>query len=221
VTISVVIPTLNEAATVAAAVASARAALGDCEVLVVDACSSDGTAQAAAAAGAIVVTAAGSRAEAMNAGASAAAGDVLLFLHADTTLPAGASAAIASALRRSAAGAFRIGFDRPRPAIEWLVNTRSRLFRIVYGDQAIFTSRSAFERVGGYRPIPIMEDRDLARRLRRSGGLALLPLRVTTSSRRHRSGGGLRTLTRGWLIQVLYTLRVPPERLARRYPPVR
>jgi rSAM/selenodomain-associated transferase 2 len=221
VTVSVVIPTLNEAASVAAAVASARAALGGCEVLVIDAGSSDGTAEAATAAGAIVVTAAGSRAEAMNVGASMAVGDVLLFLHADTTLPAGAAAAISAALRRCGAGAFRIGFDHPRPVVEWLVNARSRLFRVVYGDQAIFASRAAFERVGGYRPLPIMEDRDLARRLRRSGGLALVRLRVTTSSRRHRSDGGLRTLGRGLLIQVLYTLRVPPERLARRYPPVR
>jgi GT2 family glycosyltransferase len=92
---------------------------------------------------------------------------------------------------------------------------------VVYGDQALFASRAAFERVGGYRPIPIMEDRDLARRLRRSGGLVLLPLHVTTSSRRHRTDGDVRTLARGWLIQLLYTLRVPPERLARRYPPVR
>jgi rSAM/selenodomain-associated transferase 2 len=221
VTISVVIPTLDEAESVAAAVASARAALGDCEVLVIDAGSRDGTAEAAAAAGAIVVTAVGSRAEAMNVGASTAAGDVLVFLHADTTLPAGAAAAISTALRHSGGGAFRIGFDHPRPVVERLVNARSRLFRVVYGDQAIFASRAAFERVGGYRPIPIMEDRDLARRLRRSGGLAVLPLHVTTSSRRHRNDGGLRTLARGWLIQLLYTLRVPPERLARRYPPVR
>jgi rSAM/selenodomain-associated transferase 2 len=221
VTISVVIPTLNEAAGVAAAVASARAALGDCEVLVIDAGSRDGTAEAATAAGATVVTAAGSRAEAMNAGASLASGDVLLFLHADTTLPEGAAAAIAAALDSCGAGAFRIGFDHPRRLVERLVNARSRLFGVVYGDQAIFASRAAFERVGGYRPIPIMEDRDLAHRLRRSGGLALLPLCVTTSSRRHRSDGGLRTLGRGWLIQLLYTLRVPPERLARRYPPVR
>jgi rSAM/selenodomain-associated transferase 2 len=221
VTISVVIPTLNEAAGVAAAVASARAALGDCEVLVIDAGSSDGTAEAAASAGAIVVTAPGSRAEAMNVGAAAAVGDVLLFLHADTSLPAGAAAAISAALERCGAGAFRIGFDHSRPVVERLVNGRSRLFRVVYGDQAIFASRVAFERVGGYRPLPIMEDRDLARRLRRSWGLALLPLRVTTSSRRHRSGGGLRTLARGLLIQLLYALRVSPERLARRYPPVR
>jgi rSAM/selenodomain-associated transferase 2 len=216
-----VIPTLDEAATIGRAVASARAALGDCEVLVIDAGSSDGTAAAAAAAGATAVTAPGSRAEAMNAGAAMASGDVLLFLHADTTLPAGAAGAIATALQHAAAGAFRIRFDHPRPVAELVVNARSRLFKVVYGDQALFASRAAFDRVGGYRAIPIMEDRDLARRLRRSGGLVLVPLRVTTSGRRHRRDGGLRTAARGWLIQLLYALGVPPERLARRYPPVR
>ncbi len=220
-TISVVIPTLNEGAGVGAAVASARAALGDCEVVVVDAGSSDGTVAAATGAGASVVSVAGSRAEAMNAGAAIASGDVLLFLHADTTLPDGAATAIASALQHAGAGAFRIRFDRPRPVIERVVNARSRLLKVVYGDQALFASRAAFDRVGGYRAIPIMEDRDLARRLRRAGGLVLLPLCVTTSSRRHHTDGDLRTLARAWLIQLLYTLRVPPERLARRYPPVR
>jgi rSAM/selenodomain-associated transferase 2 len=221
VTISVVIPTLDEAATITAAVAAARRALGDCEVIVVDAGSSDGTAAAATAAGATVVTAPGSRGAAMNLGASVASGDVLLFLHADTTLPAGAAAAISAALRHGGAGAFRIAFDRPRPALERVVNLRSRLFKVVYGDQALFATRAAFERAGGYQPIPIMEDRDLAARLRRDSGLTLVPLPVTTSSRRHRRDGQLRTIARHLLIQLLYTLRVPPERLARRYPPVR
>jgi hypothetical protein len=157
----------------------------------------------------------------MNAGAAAASGDALVFLHADTHLPAGAGPAIATALARAAAGAFRIGFDRPRPLVEQMVNARSQLFKIVYGDQALFVSREAFDRVGGYRPLPIMEDRDLATRLRRDGGLVIVPLAVTTSARRHRSDGHARALARNWLIQVLYTLRVPPERLARMYPPAR
>jgi rSAM/selenodomain-associated transferase 2 len=218
---SVVIPTLDEAATVAGAVAAARAALTDPEVIVADAGSGDGTAEAAVAAGARVLLARGVRAEAMNAGAAAASGDVLVFLHADTHLPAGAGAAIATALAGAGAGAFRIAFDRPRPLVERVVNARSRLLKIVYGDQALFVSRAAFERVGGYRPLPIMEDRDLATRLRRSVGLVIVPLAVTTSARRHQSDGHARALARNWLIQLLYTLRVPPERLARMYPPAR
>jgi rSAM/selenodomain-associated transferase 2 len=218
---SVVIPTLDEAATVTGAIAAARAALPGAEVIVADAGSGDGTAEAAAAAGARVLVAPGARADAMNAGATAASGDVLVFLHADTHLPAGAGPAIATALTRAAAGAFRIGFDRPRPLVERMVNARSQLFKIVYGDQALFVSREAFDRVGGYRPLPIMEDRDLATRLRRDGGLVIVPLAVTTSARRHRSDGHARALARNWLIQVLYTLRVPPERLARMYPPAR
>ena len=143
----------------------------------VDAGSRDGTAAAAATAGATVVTAPGSRAEAMNAGAAAATGDVLLFLHADTLLPAGAAARHRGRARRRAAPApSGSGFDRPRPVLERLVNLRSRLFKVVYGDQALFASRAAFERVGGFRPIPIMEDRDLAARLRRAGGLTVVPL---------------------------------------------
>ena len=220
-TISVEIPTLDEAAAIGAAVAGARRALGACEVIVVDAGSRDGTAAAAAAAGATVVTALGSRADAMNQGASVASGDVLLFLPADTLLPAGAAGAVAAALERTGAGAFQIRFDRPRVVLERLVNLRSRVFKVVYGDQALFASRAAFDRVGGFRPIPIMEDRDLAARLRRAGGLTVVPLAVTTSSRRHRRDGQVRTIARHWLIQLLYTLRVPPERLARIYPPVR
>jgi rSAM/selenodomain-associated transferase 2 len=218
---SVVIPTLDEAASVAETIAAARAALPGAEVIVADAGSGDGTAEAAVSAGASVLLAPGVRAEAMNAGAAAASGDVLVFLHADTHLPAGAGEAIVTALGRAGAGAFRIRFDRPRPLVERTVNARSRLLKIVYGDQALFASRQAFDRAGGYRPLPIMEDRELATRLRRDGGLVIVPLAVTTSARRHRSDGHARALARNWLIQLLYTLRVPPERLARMYPPAR
>ena len=142
-TISVVIPTLNEADTIAGAVAAARRGLGDCEVVVVDAGSADGTAAAARAAGATVVTADGTRAVAMNLGASISTGDVLLFVHADTMLPTGAGDAIQVALRRRNAGAFRIRFDQPHRVLELLANVRSRLFKVVYGDQALFVSAMA------------------------------------------------------------------------------
>jgi rSAM/selenodomain-associated transferase 2 len=221
VRISVVVPTLAEAATVGEAVAAAKATLGDCEVIVVDGGSDDGTPEAAAAAGATVVSTAGSRAEAMNAGAARAGGEALLFLHADTILPDGAGDAVRAALAKVDGGAFRLGFDERPPLWRLLSSGYSRSSRVAYGDQAIFVSRPAFERIGGYRPLPIMEDYDLVVRLRREGSFALLPLVVTASARRHRRQGELRTAVRIVAIKVLYRLGVSPDRLARAYPPAR
>jgi rSAM/selenodomain-associated transferase 2 len=221
VRISVVVPTLAEAATVGEAVAAARTTLGDCEVIVVDGGSTDGTPEAAAAAGATVVSVAGTRAEAMNAGAARAGGEALLFLHADTILPDGAGDAVRAALAKGDGGAFRLGFDE-RPAFWRLLSAGySRSSRVAYGDQAIFVSRRAFERLGGYRPLPIMEDYDLVVRLRREGSFTLLPLAVTASARRHRRQGELPTAVRIVAIKVLYRLGVSPDRLARAYPPAR
>ena len=217
--ISVVIPTFHEAARVGAAIASARATLGDCEVIVVDAESDDGTATAARTAGARVVVAAGTRGEAMNAGARIANGGALLFLHADTTLPDGAGDAVRVALGTADGGAFRLRFDDRRPVLEAFTHLRGRFFRPVYGDQAIFVVRTTFDRLGGYRPLAIMEDYDLVSRLRSTGRFTLLDLPVETAARRHRDRGALRTVTRIWAIQCLYHLGVPPARLARYYPP--
>jgi rSAM/selenodomain-associated transferase 2 len=221
VSISVVMPTLTEAATVGRAIASARATLDPVEVIVVDAGSTDGTADAARAAGATAVVAPGTRADAMNLGAGLATGDVLVFLHADTTLPPGAGGAIRDAVRTVDGGAFRLGYDDGRPLMRALDDVRLRLSGPVYGDQAIFVTRAAFERVGGYRPLPIMEDYDLVRRLRQGHRFALLPLSVVTAARRHRHHGTIRTLARMWAIQCLYRVGVSPARLARRYPPTR
>ena len=145
--ISVVVPTLTEAATVAEAVGVARRTLGDCEVIVVDGGSADGTAEAAEAAGATVLQATGSRAEAMNAGAARASGDALLFLHADTILPEGAGDAIRAALAHAEGGAFRLGFDERPPLWRVLSAGYARTSRTAYGDQAIFVSRTAFDRL--------------------------------------------------------------------------
>lgn len=215
--ISVVIPTLAERETVARAIVSARRALGTCEIVVADGGSADGTREAAAAAGARVVDGPGTRADAMNAGAAAATGDVLVFLHADTTLPEGAGEAIRGALADADAGAFSVRFD-DRPA---LARAAARLYRPfhrgVYGDQAIFVGRAAFERVGGYRPLPIMEDYDLVERLRAGGRVRVLPDAVTTSARRQRAHGEVRTFLAVASIKALYRLGAPPARLARAY----
>jgi rSAM/selenodomain-associated transferase 2 len=219
--ISVVVPTLAEAATVAEAVGAARRTLGDCEVIVVDGGSADGTAEAAEAAGATVLEATGSRAGAMNAGAARASGGALLFLHADTILPEGAGDAVRAALAHADGGAFRLGFDERPPLWRVLSAGYARTSRTAYGDQAIFVSRTAFDRLGGYRPLPIMEDYDLVERIRRQGRFELLPLSVRVSARRHRRQGELRTFLRIGAIKILYRLGVPPDRLARAYPPAR
>lgn len=197
--LSVVIPTLDEAEGIAEAVASARAP--DVEVLVVDGGSSDDTLDRAARAGARVLSAARGRARQLEAGARAASGDTLLFLHADTRLPAGYADAVAGALRdpRVVGGAFRLRFDARTRALRWIERgaaLRARLLGLPYGDQALFVRRSALEAVGGVPQVPILEDLDLVRALKRRGRLHLLPLDAVTSARRYRAGGPWRTAAR-------------------------
>ena len=215
--ISVVIPTLGEQETIEAAITSARATLDPCEVIVADGGSTDRTRELAVAAGATVVDAPGTRADAMNAGARSATGEALLFLHADTTLPERAGGAVRTTLARADGGAFSVRFD-DRPGLAHLAARLYEQFhRGVYGDQAIFVTRVAFGQVGGYRPLPIMEDFDLVQRLRRTGTFTVLPDTVTTSARRQRAHGEVRTFLTVAAIKLLYRLGVPPARLARAY----
>jgi len=162
------------------------------------------------------------RARQMNTGARAARGDVLLFLHADTRLPPGARAAILDALAdpRVVAGRFDVQFDNPRPVfhmIAALMNLRSRLSGISTGDQAIFVRRLVFERLGGYADIPLMEDIELTRRLKRAGRLAALRQRVTTAARKWEREGVVRTIVLMWTLRLLYAGGVSPARLHRWY----
>jgi rSAM/selenodomain-associated transferase 2 len=217
----VIIPTLREADTVARAISTTRQRLEPFEVIVVDASSDDGTREVAEHAGAHVIDIPGSRAVAMNAGARVARGDALLFLHADTTLPEGAGHSMRQALCDCGGGAFRIRYDDGRPILRALGDLRLRFLGPVYGDQAIFVTRAVYDQIGGYRPLPIMEDYDFALRLRRASNFVLLPLYVETAARRHRGRGTLATLARMWAIQWLYRFGVSPDRLARMYPPVR
>lgn len=218
--LSIIIPALNEAEQIAATLASAAAP--GVEVTVVDGGSGDATVDLARAAGATVLTAGRGRARQMNAGAAAADGDALLFLHADTRLPAGFDAAVAAALADPAVVGGR--FDvRLEPSTPWLdlvaalINRRSRWSRIGTGDQALFVRRAVFEAMGGFPDLPLMEDLAFSIALKRRGGIACLRQTVATSSRRWLRDGPLRTVLLMWWLRFLFWCGVPAERLKRRY----
>jgi rSAM/selenodomain-associated transferase 2 len=215
--LSVVIPALNEEGRVADAVRSVR---DDAEVIVVDGGSTDGTRAAAAAAGATVMTSVCGRGAQLAAGGAAARGDWLVFLHADTRLQAGWAQALRALPPEVVGGAFRFALDPPRPAYRWLeagVALRCRLFRLPYGDQGLFARRAAYSRVGGFRPLPLMEDVDFVRRLARAGRLAFPSVRAFTSARRFERRGVLATSLHNLRLLALYSAGRAPERLARLY----
>lgn len=216
-TLSVVIPALDEAERIATAVESARAR--DVEVLVVDGGSRDGTAARAAAAGARICSSPQGRARQLAVGAGEASGEALLFLHADTRLPRGWADAVREALSDPSivGGAFRFRFDESSPSlrfVEWGARLRSELLRMPYGDQALFVRRTALEGVGGVPQTPIMEDLDLVRALRRRGRLAMLSEPATTSARRYLAGGVFRTMFRHWAAVCAWLLGLDRERVA-------
>lgn len=225
---SVVIPALDEVGCIAAAIRSARDAGAD-EVVVSDGGSGDGTIEAARPLADVVVAAPRGRAAQMNAGARASSGDVLLFLHADTLLPPGAIGAVRRAVAEDgvAGGAFavRLGLSTdassPRKALLRLtarmINARARLLRAYTGDQGIFVARRAFEEMGGYPEIPLMEDVELSRLLARRGRTALLPFRIVTSARRWESRGAVRTILLMWGLRLAHRLGMSPARCARIY----
>jgi rSAM/selenodomain-associated transferase 2 len=195
------------------------------EVVVSDGGSRDATREVAAAAGATVTTGPPGRGRQLNRGAAAAAADVLLFLHADTDLPGGAVEAVRAAAEAGHdGGAFLVRFGSPARVFRLggaLVNLRTRLTKLALGDQAQFATAAAFARLGGYRDWPILEDLDFAWRLRRTGRMVILPLRVTTSARRFERRGVTRTVATNWLIWGLFLAGVSPQRLARLYRQVR
>jgi rSAM/selenodomain-associated transferase 2 len=216
--ISVIIPALDEAECIGDTIRS-TAAEGLHEVIVVDGGSTDGTADRASALGARVIRSVPPRARQLNTGALEATGGVLLFLHADTRLPPLYDEAVLRAMKTDAiaAGAFGLGIDAPGPGyrlLERLVDIRSRLFRLPYGDQALFFTASAFHRAGGFPPLPIMDDYQLVRTARRLGQVVTLDQRVRTSARRWRKLGLVRTTLVNQLIIAGFRAGVSPERLA-------
>ena len=220
--LSIIVPALNEAAGIVAtlsALAPLRAR--GAEVIVVDGGSDDGTAGLAGAAADQVVGAPRGRARQMNAGAALAHAPVLLFLHADTRLPEGADRTIQAAVVRGASwGRFDVRIDgraRMLRVVAFLMNLRSRLTGMATGDQAIFVTRTVFERAGGFPDQPLMEDIALSRRLRQVAPPACLRDRVVTSGRRWERRGVWRTVFLMWRLRWRYWRGESPQALAEVY----
>ena len=221
--LSIVIPALDEADGIESALEALRPLRErGHEVVVVDGGSTDGTAERAARGADRVVAAPRGRARQMNVGAAAAAGDVLVFLHADTRLPAEADRLVFDALGgRAHWGSFGVRLSGAHPAfrvIERLISLRSRLSGIATGDQAIFVTRERFAAAGGFADVSLLEDVELCRRLKRASGRPVRPpAPVVTSSRRWEAGGIVRTVWLMWWIRGAYALGIHPDRLARHY----
>lgn len=217
--LSVIIPARNEAAYLPETLASiGRQPL--VETIVADGGSSDGTDAIASASGARVTRSAPGRATQMNAGAQAARGDILLFLHGDSRLPFGYLAHVEAALAQDgvAAGAFRLAFDDVRPSlrlIEQSANWRAAYQACPYGDQGLFMRRETFRRMGGFREMPVMEDCDMARRLRIEGRIAIVPAPVITSARRYLRHGSFRVALMHKQLALAWRLGIDPSRLSR------
>ncbi len=224
VTISIVIPVLHEAS-LNRLIEHVRGlpAGRSPEIIIVDGDPSGSTIRTIRQGGVIASVSAAGRAPQMNRGASLASGDVLLFLHADTFLPRNAFALISACLEdgRLAGGAFGLGVASDRMIFritEKYVALRTRITRVPFGDQAIFLRRAYFERIGGYRNIPLMEDVELMSRVKKRGdSICIIPEKVMTSARRWEKDGVVRGTLRNWTLQALYCAGVAPERLAKYY----
>ena len=216
--VSIVIPALNEEEYLGKTLANILRTDPGVEVIVVDGGSSDQTVPIARDAGVRVLECAPGRAQQMNAGAAAATGDRLLFVHSDTRLPEGAIEAVQSQyLPWGRFDVFVIGNHWMFPIISFFINLRSRWSRIATGDQAIFVDRDLFNRIGGFPDQPLMEDVELSRRLKAVAAPACLRLKVRTSGRRWETRGVWRTVFLMWRLRWAYWCGARPEDLARVY----
>ena len=228
--ITVIIPTLNEEQALPQTL-TGLSAPGQMEIIIVDGGSTDRTIPIAETfctevPTAKLVTAPAGRARQMNEGAKTSRGEVLLFLHADTLLPKNVQGVIESALADPAVvgGRFDVCFDSPSAwgtMISRLMNWRSRWSGIITGDQALFVRRRTFERLGGFVEIPLMEDIEFSRRLKRMGSMAAVSEKVVTSFRRWEQQGPLKTILLMWTLRFLYWAGISPSHLVRFYRAVR
>ena len=219
---SIIIPVLNEAEIINRQVQHLQTLEGNdtYEIIIVDGAPEQDTIQALEYSNVLALASPRGRAVQMNTGAALARGDVLIFLHADTALPHNAFEKIDQAMdRQYVAGAFDLTIKSRAHAlriIEFGANLRTHMTGIPYGDQAIFMKRQYFEEIGGYKEIPLMEDIEIMQRIRRSGGkTCILSERVQTSSRRWETEGVCYCTLRNWMLAILFSLRVPPEKLSR------
>lgn len=221
--LSIIIPVLNEKDTIGSCLQRLQTIRGiDAEIILVDGGSTDGTAGAARELADKVIDALPGRARQMNAGAREAKGSILLFLHADTVLPEGAVEEIGAALDRSKRiwGRFDVRIGSPLrilSVVAFMMNLRSRWTGIATGDQAIFVQRSAFDEVGGYPAIALMEDIALTSTLKRITPPICLRSKVTTSGRRWEKDGPIRTILLMWRLRLAFYFGADPRHLAVEY----
>jgi rSAM/selenodomain-associated transferase 2 len=219
--LTIVVPVLNEAAIIVAALAAlAPLRARGAEIIVADGYSRDGTARLAEPFADRIITVRRGRGAAMNAGAALGTGDALLFLHADTTLPDNADRLIDVALAHRAWGRFDLRIAGRHPlltVIARMINFRSRVTGVATGDQAIFVSREAFQKVGGFPELPLMEDIAISRRLRRLCRPFCIATPAVTSGRRWEQNGVIRTILLMWRLRLSYYLGVEPALLAELY----
>ncbi|MBA2524610.1 MAG: TIGR04283 family arsenosugar biosynthesis glycosyltransferase [Pyrinomonadaceae bacterium] len=222
---SVIIPTFNEADSISRTLDAVKKLRGRIEVIVVDGGSSDGTEELGRARGMTLIASERGRGAQMHAGACAARGEVLWFLHADTLPPNDALEQITHSLSdsRVVGGSFNVDFDSRRLSARFLTRfyRELRRFGLSYGDSAIFVRREVYERVGGFKPFPIFEDLDLMQRLCKHGGMAQLRARVVTSSRRFEGRSFALTFAKWTFLQILYWIGVNPQALGGFYAPIR
>ena len=219
-TISIIIPVLNEAEIIKQTLV--RLTLPEVEIIVVDGGSQDNTVAIATQTAKVITIIGKGRAGQMNAGANIAQSDILLFLHADTQLPVNFIKLVTQTLKQpnTIAGAFELKIDGTQTSLRWieqLVKMRSRRLSLPYGDQAIFISKQAFIEVGGYAELPIMEDFEFIKRVKKKGRIAIAPGAVTTSGRRWENLGVWQTTLINQLIIAGYYLGISPIKLGKFY----
>lgn len=219
--VSIIVPVRNEATVIAPALRRLRRDFPDCELVVVDGGSTDGTPELAYPLAAVIRSEPG-RARQMNTGTAHTTGEVLWFVHADTHVDPAALGQLRAALADAGVvgGGLTIRFDRDTAALRflaWSSTQRARRLHQVFGDQAMFVRRSVFQALGGFPDLPLMEDLELSRRLHRAGRLVVLPAVCTASTRRFDAHGTVRMIAFMQYLKLLYFAGVDPARIAERY----